>query len=85
MNLNQYLIKNKILARQFASEIGVQPPLLSQWRTNERRVPLDRCVAIETATQGQVTRKDLRPDDWHLIWTELLIESKKPTKVSHDM
>lgn len=30
------------------------------------------CVAIEQATDGAVTRKDLRPDDWHRIWPELV-------------
>lgn len=29
------------------------------------------CVLIERATGGQVTRKDLRPDDWQDIWPEL--------------
>jgi DNA-binding transcriptional regulator YdaS (Cro superfamily) len=29
-------------------------------------------VAIEQVTNGAVTRKDLRPDDWHLIWPELV-------------
>lgn len=29
------------------------------------------CVAIERATGGAVTRQDLRPQDWHLIWPEL--------------
>ena len=29
------------------------------------------CVAIERATSGEVTRQDLRPNDWHLIWPEL--------------
>lgn len=27
--------------------------------------------AIERATDGAVTRRDLRPADWHLIWPEL--------------
>jgi DNA-binding transcriptional regulator YdaS (Cro superfamily) len=26
---------------------------------------------LERATGGVVTRQDLRPDDWHLIWPEL--------------
>jgi len=30
-----------------------------------------RCVEIEKATAGQVTRRDLRPDDWDRIWPEL--------------
>lgn len=29
------------------------------------------CVAIEQQTGGKVTRKDLRPDDWLLLWPEL--------------
>lgn len=29
------------------------------------------CVSIERETHGQVTRKDLRPDDWQSIWPEL--------------
>lgn len=32
------------------------------------------CVSIEKNSNGQVTRKDLRPDDWHLIWPELVGE-----------
>lgn len=29
------------------------------------------CVLIEQHTKGQVTRKDLHPDDWITIWPEL--------------
>jgi len=28
-------------------------------------------AAIERATNGQVTRRDLRPLDWQAIWPEL--------------
>lgn len=51
--------------------IGVTPPTVQQWATGARSVPIERCVAIERATKGAVTRKDLRPDDWALIWPEL--------------
>jgi DNA-binding transcriptional regulator YdaS (Cro superfamily) len=37
----------------------------------DKRVPIERCVPIERATAGAVTRKDLRPDDWAAIWPEL--------------
>lgn len=30
------------------------------------------CVSIERESFGQVTRKDLRPDDWAAIWPELV-------------
>lgn len=29
------------------------------------------CTSIEVESLGEVTRKDLRPDDWRLIWLEL--------------
>lgn len=29
-------------------------------------------VKIERHSGGAVTRRDLRPDDWHLIWPELV-------------
>ncbi len=51
--------------------VGVQPPTLQQWIKGTRPIPIQKCNAIERATDGQVTRKDLRPDDWHLIWPEL--------------
>lgn len=28
-------------------------------------------AAVERVTNGDVTRKDLRPEDWALIWPEL--------------
>ena len=42
---------------------------ISQWK--RRGVPIEHCVVIERATEGAVTRRDLRPDDWQAIWPEL--------------
>lgn len=36
------------------------------------------CVLIERATAGDVRRWDLRPDDWHLIWPELIGQPGAP-------
>ncbi|WP_198969026.1 transcriptional regulator [Xylophilus sp. ASV27] len=46
---------------------------IRQWQHRyARRVPSPvNCVAIEYATGGRVTRKDLRPHDWACIWPEL--------------
>lgn len=46
---------------------------IRQWQHRyNRRVPSpENCVGLELATDGLVTRKDSRPDDWHLIWPEL--------------
>ena len=42
---------------------------LGNWKI--RGVPIERCYAIERATNGAVTRRDLRPEDWQEIWPEL--------------
>ena len=54
-----------------AKNLQVSQPTVSDWCTGKKRVPIERCAAIERATNGAVTRKDLRPDDWHEIWPEL--------------
>lgn len=45
-----------------ASGLGVTQGLISQWSTGRLKVPAERCIAIEQATNGAVTRYELRPD-----------------------
>lgn len=40
--------------------LEVLPQHITNWK--KRGVPAERCIAIETATDGAVTRHDLRPD-----------------------
>jgi DNA-binding transcriptional regulator YdaS (Cro superfamily) len=56
-----------------ARELGYEDVRnVSPWTRGDRPFPPHHCVSIERATQGAVTRRDLRPDDWHLIWPELI-------------
>jgi len=57
----------------FAVQLGVSRVYLSQLAARQDgRVPsADLCVRIERATAGKVTRADLRPDDYWLIWPDL--------------
>lgn len=66
---------------KLATAIGVGQPAISNWRARGTIPDAAHCVAIERATNGVVSRRDLRPDDWHLIWPELA----EPTaqEVSH--
>lgn len=64
-------------ASRLASKIGVSPQMVSQWLRAERPVKLERCLLIERATEGAVTRRDLRPSDWQDIWPELA-QPKEP-------
>lgn len=57
-----------------AEKLGLSPQAVYQWAKGSRPVPPDRCVDIERVTAGAVTRRDLRPADWHRIWPELVTE-----------
>ncbi len=61
---------------QLARAIGVTPVSITQWTNGTRPIPINRCIAIEEATNGIVTRRDLRPDDWQLIWPEMHCNSE---------
>lgn len=70
MKLSEYLIKHGSQTK-LARAINAQPQLVWQWSTGVRPVPIERCVPIERATKGVVTRKDLRPADYLEIWPEM--------------
>lgn len=54
-----------------AALLKISAPAVSQWRKRGTVLKAEYCTAIERATCGQVTRRDLRPDDWQDIWPEL--------------
>jgi len=72
MNLSKYFeSRGRGAATQLAETIGAHSSDLSNWTSGQRPVPVKFAVAIEVATDKIVTRKDLCPTDWHLIWPEL--------------
>lgn len=71
MKLSEYLCAERGRAATLARNLGVSPSYVAQLSEGRRPVPADRARRIETETGGAVTRKDLRPDDWHEIWPEL--------------
>lgn len=83
MNLNDYFVRHGQKS-ELARAIGVPAILVSQWSLGQRPVPIARCKAIESATDGAVTCKDLRPDDWHEIWPELADSEEKQHLPSAD-
>lgn len=64
---------------RLSKDVGAFPSDISSWLSGRRKPPIGKCVAIEQATNGAVTRRDLRPDDWWLIWPELA----DPERVAH--
>lgn len=46
--------------------------MVSQWAAGDKQPEPKRCRAIVNYFDGAVALWDLRPDDWHLIWPELV-------------
>jgi DNA-binding transcriptional regulator YdaS (Cro superfamily) len=58
-------------SKKLAESLGVSKSMMSQMVSGKAPISIERCVEIEVATDGVVSRKDLRPDDWPRIWPEL--------------
>ena len=51
---------------ELARRIGLTAWAVNKW--NPHQVPQKRCLAIEKATDGQVTAEELRPDiNWQYV------------------
>lgn len=80
-------MKHAVLARQASNENGGptalarkvnrSPSEVSQWIRGDRPIPLACAALIESVSS--VTRKQLFPDDWMLIWPELVSKPRRPT------
>lgn len=46
---------------KLATALGIKPPSVAEW-IKRGLAPPERCIAIEEATGGKVTRYELRPD-----------------------
>lgn len=83
MTLNDYLkTEGALTVSELRQAIGAKSDAqIRQWQhAYAGRTPSpENCTAIERATARQVMRWDLRPDDWHLIWPELVGRKGSPT------
>ena len=70
MTLFEWVSAERGRGLQLAAALDVSHSLVSLYGAGVRPVPIDRCLPIERATAGAVTRKDLRPEDWAEIWPE---------------
>lgn len=68
---------------KLAEKIGVRPSAISNWRARGTVLDAQFCVAIERATGGSVTRRDLRPEDWQDIWPELAASPTEHKEAAH--
>lgn len=76
--------------RRLADMVGVNEATLYQAVTGKGKgfSPAE-CVRIERESKRELRRWDLRPNDWHLIWPELIqlagapaVPKREPKKVA---
>lgn len=72
MNLKAYIQSGRGNATALAEGLGIPVTYLSQMASGARAITAERASTIERLTSRQLMRWDLRPDDWHLIWPELI-------------
>ena len=65
-----------------AAAIGVKQQHVWNWLNRGGNVPPKYCASIELATGGAVTRRQLRPDDWRIIWPELVADRKRKKAIA---
>lgn len=62
-----------------ARMIDVLPQQIGNWLTRDKEIDPVYCARIEAALSGRVTRQQLRPDDWRIVWPELAAVSEEPS------
>lgn len=73
MDLKTYIGKLPADDREaFAVRCGTTPGHMRNVMYRQKSCAPDLAVGIERESGREVTRRDLRPDDWHRIWPELV-------------
>lgn len=71
MDLKTYCSKNYGAQARIAMCCGISVGFVNHWVSGHRPVPIKYCLKIEEVTCRQVTRKDLRPNDYKDYWTDI--------------
>lgn len=62
-----------------AKHLVLSQPFVTQMASGKKAIPVHHMAAIESFTGGAVTRKEMFPTGWHLIWPELAENSEQKT------
>jgi DNA-binding transcriptional regulator YdaS (Cro superfamily) len=62
------------LADKLSSHVGekISQARVWNWINRDKQAPIEFCALIEKIVDAQITRQQLRPDDFRHIWPELI-------------
>lgn len=84
MNAISKAIKRAGGPSKVAAVIGVSTQAVCFYRDAKRRMPVEYCAVL--SKKSGVARWLLRPDDWHVIWPELVgTEGAPPVPEDHEV
>lgn len=73
MKLNDYLkLLDRAARDAFAASCETSPGHLRNVAYGYRRCAPELAALVELHSQGQVTRRELCPDNWQIVWPELV-------------
>ena len=79
MKLTDYLKPLDRAARDaFAASCETSPGHLRNVAYGYRRCAPELAALVELHSQGQVTRRELCPDNWKIVWPELVTTQPAP-------
>ena len=82
MKLKPWLDAESGRAVGLAAALKVYPSFVSKMANGNKPVPFERCMPIELHTHGEVSRRDLRPDDFQIHWPELAEAQAEPAQAA---
>lgn len=71
MQFKNWVESERGRAGALAVYLKVPPSFVSKMVSGEKPIPVTHMAGVEVFSDGQVTRKEMRPDDWQTIWPEL--------------
>jgi DNA-binding transcriptional regulator YdaS (Cro superfamily) len=71
MLLSLWLSKKRGRAAALAGFLKIPASFVSAMAAGEKPIPFVHGAPIELFTNGEVTRKEMFPDDWQTYWPEL--------------
>lgn len=79
IKLKTWLSAERGRGAALAAALRVPPSFVTKMGNGEKPIPVHHMAAIESFTGGAVTRKEMFPTGWHLIWPELAENSEQKT------
>jgi DNA-binding transcriptional regulator YdaS (Cro superfamily) len=62
MELQIWTAAERGRALSLARHLRITAPVVSDWCTKKKQIPIEQCVPIERFTRGEVTCEEMRPD-----------------------